>query len=670
MASLFFSLILSVSAFASICREVALQEYLANPHRGDLERYEATRILNLPDGENIANFRAQTGISVTERDGNGEATRGKLRLLVDNPGSSVAVIGPFNDWGKSIRPEDHLRPIEGTPYFEGEIRGLRHGMEYRLIENGQQRIDPGATTFTGPSSPYLNSIFWDFDRPGAYRMETLSVDLRGRPAIIGETEVFELVRHWRGGAPEKSNTYRFVADSGVIEELKRMGYNAIEFLPFAPSMDGESWHFRYQVYGNFGPDFRYGTPDDFKRMVDAFNKAGIAVIMDSLLSHYPHEGNQGPRQIQGQGLRDWRNHWGRSLYGDTISPWATSRYDYANPFVRRFLIDGILTMLRDYGITGIRFDNLEGIRGSAGGEEFLKDLAREIRRYRPEAFLNPETFQDHTPVQGRGDWGMIGMNVTNHTELFYNWFQQNAQRKTEEIDMNILRNALRHPAWWGDLSHLSYITTHDEAANRAPGASGAYVATLLKGDDSSWGFVVGKTRAFSAIAMLSGSAYLDMPQMRLLQEGDFWNNPGVRWNLTELASQRQNRDFFSHLSWMIRDNPAFGFQNFHPNIENHTDHNNKILSLLRVNYRTGKRTIALISLNHQGFENYRFGIQGGGRFRLIANSDRGDFGGSNRLENQNPGNEYGASGPGEHGKSDSLTVPYLAPYGVLLFEEM
>lgn len=661
--------ILSSVKGQAVCHDV-LRAAEANPHRDELARYEHTRVLSLDAAERIETFLSQTGIKVIERDGNGEATRAKIRVLVDHPHSVVTVIGPFNDWGRALRPEDTLRHVEGSPYFEGEIRGLRHGMEYRLLENGRSRIDPGATTFSDQRSPYLNSIFWDFERPGAYRMQTLSVDLRGKPALMGEVEAYELIRHWRGGPGEKANTYRFIAESGVIDELRRMGYNAIEFLPFNPSLDGESWHLRYQVYGNFGPDFRYGTPDDFKRMTDKFNQAGIAVVMDTLLSHYPYRGNEGARNLHGNGMRDWRSHWGRALFGDNESPWGTSRYDYANPHVRRFLIDGVITMLRDYGISGIRFDNLEGIRGSAGGEQFLRELVQEIRKYRPEAFLNPENFSDHSPIQGRGDWGMMGMNVTNHNDHFYEWFQSNAQRRTEDIDMSVLQRALRHPMWWGDQARIAYITNHDEASNPTQGASGAYVASLLKGGDESWGFVVGKTRAFAAIAMLSSSAYLDMPQMRLLQEGTFYKDPGVRWDLVQHTSQRQTRDFFSHLSWCVRDNPAFAFHNTHPNVENHTDPHSKVVSVLRVNYETGKRYLAVINLNHQGFEHYRFGIEGGGRFKLIADSDRADFGGSNRLQNALGNLELSTHWPGEHGKSDAITLPYLPPYGVLLFEEV
>lgn len=586
---------------------------------------------------------------------------------MDNPRAKVRVVGAFNQWGSQGHADSaELRQVADTPYFEGTIRGIRHGMEYRLEVDGKQLLDPGATTFT--SGGFLNSVFWDKNHPAAYRATAPVPDLRGRSPIIGETELYELVRHWKGGPKKVEDTYRFIAESGVIEELAAMGYNAIEFLPFAPAVEGEGWPLRYQAYGNFGPDAKYGTPDEFRRMVDTFNRKKIAVIMDLVASHYPFRGNDGVRALGPVGIHNWMNREGKALFGDPMSPWGTYRYDYANPHVRRFLIDGALTMLRDYGVGGIRFDNLEGIRGMPGGDVFLKELVAEIRKYRPEAILGAENFQDHLPVQTRQDWAGIGMNFTSQSEHFYHWFRDQAQKRTEEVDMNVIRDALRHPMWWGDLSRISYITTHDEAANKTHGATGAYPATLLKGGNDSWPYVVGKVRAFSAIAMLSGSAYMDMPQARLLQEGDFNKSPGVRWDLTQHQSQRQHRDFMSAMSNAVKDNPAFGFQNFHPDIENHVDNNNKVISLKRIDYATGKVYYAVISLNHEAKVNYNFGVDGGGNLRLLVNSDRTEFGGTNKLAEAMPSGVLKADGSPNHGKSGSLTLPYLPAYGVLIFE--
>lgn len=634
---------------------------LANANRDELRRYEAIRALGLQPEAPLSTFQAAQGIRVTQRNPHGHAAEGVLRVLSDNPHNTIYVISAENGWGARLTEADKLEPVPGTPYYEGKVRGLRHAMEYRLRVNGEDVLDPAADTFT--SGEFLNSVFWDFDRPGAFHPTAPIVDLRGKFQMIAETGIPELVRFWehggRTGPARREETYRFIAESGVIEELARMGYNAVEFLPFNSAVDGEGWWLRYQVYGLFGPDSRYGTPDDFLRMIDAFNRAGIAVVMDAVIGHYPFQGNLGARSLAGVGLHRWKKGDGGTLYGSWGSPWGTYRYDYANPYVRRFLTDAVLTSFKRYRIGGIRVDNLDGIRfydgPGGGGDVFLRELATEIRRFVPEALLIGEMFFGYDGVMAALDRGGMGFDLRTHSDLF-DFFKHALQLRTEEIPMGWLRDAIRNPWWWNEATRVTYVTSHDEAANRRDGATGAYLATLLGG--GGWEFVEKKTRAFAALAMLSGTAYMDLPQIRLLQEGTFTADPAIRWGHRALASQRRVYDFFSHLSRAVISRPAFALVNHHPNVENHTDYDNRIISLERIDFSTGKRIYAVINLSHRAFENYAVGVSAAGRYRAIVDSDAQGFVGAT----------LDTHGRGSHGKPHSLTLPRLAPYGVLVLE--
>jgi 1,4-alpha-glucan branching enzyme len=651
-----------------------------------LTRYEQTRIRGLAATKSCGSFQAQEGITVTRRDAQGKALEGKIRVLVDNPASEIFIVAGYNEWGAAKTEEDRLRRVDSSPYYEGKIRSLSHKMEYRLLVNGAQLLDPASPVYStasfreenghDPNPAYLNSVFWDFERPDAYRLGVSSVDLREKPLIIAEGEVMELARKWKANGPnghtgptKEHDTYRFVAESGLVGELASAGYNAVEFLPFNASMDGDHWHFRYQVYGLFAPDSRYGNPDEFAMMIDAFNRAGIAVIMDSVVGHYPYQGNEGLRALGPIGLHKWKKADGKAVFGQVASPWGTNRYDYANRYVRRFLTDSIVSMMCRYGISGIRFDNLDGIRlyegPGGGGPEFLKELMTDVRAYRPESVLIAEMFFGYDGVMKRMDQGGFGVGFRTHSDYF-DFLKDNMQKPTEQVDMGRLRTAIRGPYEWKEAPRVQYPTNHDEAANRRDGATGAYLASLLDGGGAY--YTERKTAVFGALTMLSGSAYLDMPQMRLLQTGSFNDNSAVEWSLKGQDRPKKVYKFFADLSKLVRDEPAFAFKNYDADIENHVDTSDgrRIISLRRKDQATGKTFYALVNLGHVGITNYQFGVDATGSFRLALDSDATAYGGSGQLETRLASGAVQAEGEPRHGKAKSMTVPYLAPYGVVV----
>ncbi|MDZ4661536.1 MAG: alpha amylase C-terminal domain-containing protein [Pseudomonadota bacterium] len=643
--------------------------------RPDLAWYESQRTIGLKATKNINGFSPKQGIFVTKRDSSKREVEATIRVLSDNPHNKIEVIGDFNDWGKkgSVVLQADSDPV----YSIGVIKNLKHGDQYRILVNGQALLDPSSMTYTTPefskkmygqNTRFLNSVFWDIEGEGHYEHKNPIVDLRAKPLSITEIEVQALVARYNGGPKAPEDTYNFVANSGIIPQLKARGINAVEFLPFNSAADGNEWSKRYQVYGVFGIESKYGTPAEFARMVDKFNEAGIAVIMDVLLSHYPFDGNSDVRRLKDIGLSNWKKADGRPLYGDQLTEWQTYRYDYRNPYVRRFLIDSVLNTIKHFHIGGIRIDNYDGIRFLPGGTELLKELAAEIRAYAPQLWLNAEMFFPENAVTKRLDWGGHGMNAYNNGNFFWKIIRSMAQKRTDEINMNTIKDVLRDDWQWKEAMRLLYATNHDEAANKLEGATGAYFATLVGG--GGWQYVEGKTRVFASLAMMAGSYYMDMPQLRIMQEGTFYKNSAVEWDLLKFDSQRNMDRYFSDLSNFFISDAAFAPHNLHANIENHIDPINKVLSMERVDYRTGKRVYILINLSDNSFNNYDFGVSVAGEYQIKIDSDNNKYGGSNTLLKRLPSGQIRAGSPGHqsHGKAHSLTVPYLAPYGVVVLK--
>jgi hypothetical protein len=299
----------------------------------------------------------------------------------------------------------------------------------------------------------------------------------------------------------------------------------------------------------------------------------------------------------------------------------------------------------------------------------MAELANEVRSYRPEAVLIAEQYQNYPETIQARDQGGMGYGFRTHYPFFVKAVRPFAQKRDEEIDMLPLDIHIR--GIWENAAQLHFITNHDVAANPEKGAAGAYFATLV--DGGGWDHVEGKTKAWGALALLAGSAYIDMPQFRLLQQGDMNVHPWVDWSLLQLDSQRGVNGFFTQLSFAVQSRPAFAFVNHHPEIKNHIDLKNKVISLERIDFVTGRRYYAVINLSSRALDDYTFGIpiEGGKKtkFSIVIDSDRGEFLGTGTLASRIPEGVLQLNGWGEGEKPNSISIPHLGPYGVVLLEQ-
>jgi 1,4-alpha-glucan branching enzyme len=408
-------------------------------------------------------------------------------------------------------------------------------------------------------------------------------------------------------------------------------------------------------------------------MVDAFAREGVGVILDAVLGHYPFRGNDEVRAIDAVGIHRFINGFGKPVFGSASTMWGTYRWDYENPYVRIFLIDGVLTMLKNYGLSGIRIDNVDGIRERPAGGTFLRELNKALYDHFPWAIILGEMFSDQTSALTSVEHGGLGFHAANDVDFFYNFVQPYLQAFDQDINLWRLEWFLTDSWKWRRAPMQRWITNHDESANKQPGASGDYVATLLKGGD--WSYVIAKTKVWGAVAMTTGAFYLDMPQMRFLQEGNFNHNPDLDWSLTQRTDVRGVDDFFSALTKLVRDLPEFAARNLHPHISNHIDNDNKVASLLRVDFATGRKTYVIVNLGSRELHNYRLGVDAsrGKNFEILIDSDSAAFSGLGRLEKMGFAVKHRSrltpSSETLHGKTQSLLLPVLAPHSMVLLRE-
>lgn len=128
-----------------------------------------------------------------------------------------------------------------------------------------------------------------------------------------------------------------------IPELVNLGITAIELLPIAQSPG--KWNWGYDGVNLFAVRNSYGTPNEFRELVDACHTAGIAVLLDVVYNHLGPEGNY---------LADF----GRYYSPKHRTPWGEALdFDGRNAKpVRRFIVENVLYWLREFRLDGLRLD--------------------------------------------------------------------------------------------------------------------------------------------------------------------------------------------------------------------------------------------------------------------------------------------------------------------------
>jgi len=147
---------------------------------------------------------------------------------------------------------------------------------------------------------------------------------------------------WRQG-----ESYRDLAEH-LVNYVKDLGFTHIELMPVMEHPYGPSWG--YQVTSYYAPTSRFGSPDDFRYLVETLHRNGIGVLVDWVPAHFPKDAFALAR-FDGQALYEHPD----SRRGDHPD-WGTHVFDFGRPQVRNFLVANAVYWLEEFHIDGLRVD--------------------------------------------------------------------------------------------------------------------------------------------------------------------------------------------------------------------------------------------------------------------------------------------------------------------------
>jgi 1,4-alpha-glucan branching enzyme len=552
---------------------------------------------------------------------------GGVRFAVWAPNAQrVSVVGSFNGWNVHAHA---MQPRGSTGVWECFVPGLRHGFTYKFAvhkdnKGWEFRTDPFARSLENETNrtPIFGETYYEFKHP-----RVSMHDKYAGPLNI--YEVHPLSWRFRDGRPL---TYLELIDE-LVPYVKYMEYTHVELMGILEHPYVPSWG--YQVIGFYAPTSRLGTPTDFKRLIDAFHQAGIGVLLDVVMVHFPTDAT---------GLAAFDND--NNLFECPIpdrknTPWGTYYFDFARNEVKSFLISSLLHWVEEYYIDGFRFDAAGQFHHYEFGSEerykaflathgnchnphgfrFMQSMCWALKEEHPETLLIAEDSTIASGVTRPVEHGGHGfdfkwdLGCTSHMMKFF---------RAPVEERGAVYNDLTYPMLYHHTENFLLPLCHDEVVH-------------MKGS------MVKKTKGLTEFEEFANARLLYLlqfgyPQKKLLFMGqEFgqkseWNAEAqLPWESTWAHLHKSMQWFVKRLNEVYRYVPAMHEGD---NIENgfewiecqNAKHN--IVAFLRYDRHYGDVMVYLLNLSREHFPEFRLGVPFPGRYHKVLDTDAAEFGGN------------------------------------------
>ena len=536
---------------------------------------------------------------------------------------AVSLIGDHNFWDKAAHP---MIPLGSNGIWEVFAPSVGAGTKYKFAIQGPDwrwvdHADPLAQATEIPpltaSIVHESNYSWQDDA----WMKTRSEYQSWRAPI----SIYEIhLGSWRPGLSYQQLAVELT--SYILEQ----GFTHVELLPVMEHPFGGSWG--YQVTSLFAPTSRFGSPDDFKFLVETLHKAGIGIILDWVPAHFPKD-EWALAKFDGTALYEHED----PRLGEHPD-WGTLIFNYGRNEVRNFLVASALYWLLEYHIDGIRVDAVasmlyldysrkegEWLPNKFGGREnleavaFLQEATATAYREAPGIMMIAEEstawsgVTKPTSENGLGfgfKWNMGWM----HDTLEYIQHEPiHRMYHHDEITFSILY------AWSENfmlpLSHDEVVHGKGSLLDRIPGDRWQKLATL---------------RALYGFMWAHPGKKLLFMGCEFAQNNEWSESRSLDWHLTEFGEHRGVQASVKKMNDVYRANSAMWERDTSPQgftwlVGN--DGAGNTMAFARWSEH-GDCVVAITNFSPVPHENYSVPLPRAGKWIEILNTDEIEFGGS------------------------------------------
>jgi 1,4-alpha-glucan branching enzyme len=575
----------------------------------------------------------------------------------------VSVIGDFNGWNSDSHP------LQGSDsgVWSASINGPSQGTKYKYFIRARdgsthQKADP--VGFHHETPPHTASVVWplDYDWGDAGWM----ADRPTHQAADAAMSVYEVhLGSWRR-IPDDGNrslSYREIAPL-LAEYCSETGFTHVELLPIMEHPFYGSWG--YQTTGYFAPTSGYGTPQDFKFLVDTLHQEGIGVILDWVPSHFPEDAH-GLAKFDGTHLFEHADP-RQGFHPD----WKSAIFNYGRDEVRSFLKSSAMFWLDEYHIDGIRVDAVasmlyldysrdegEWIPNEYGGREnltairFLRELNTAVYGRHPDVHVVAEESTSWPMVSRPTYVGGLGFGMKWDMGWMHDTLQYLAH---DPVHRKYHHHELTFRSVYQFDENFMLPLSHDEVVH---GKGSLY--ERMPGDD--WQKRANVRLLFAHMWAAPGKKLLFMG-CEFAQPSEWNHEASLDWHLLADVGHDGIKQLIGDLNALYRRTPAlartdFDYEGFRWILADDVD--NGIVAFTR--HTAEDRILCVFNQTPVVRSDYVLGVPAAGTWREVLNTDASQYGGGGI---GNLGEVVAQPRPAHgHEHSLSLAVP---PLGALFFK--